>query len=172
MIKINIGCGKQTWDGFYCVDAVAHKKATRPPDLIHAFNFDGDRLQNPLPLNDGVSSELHNYHFIEHFYRWEAPALISEFHRLLKIGGRLIMELPDIEKCARNLIKGSSDQLSMWGFYGDPGWEDQFMCHRWGYTPGSIAALLKDGGFTKINILPPKTHGRRVNRDMRIEAVK
>ena len=171
-MKINIGCGKQTWDGFYCVDAVNHPKATRPLDLAHAFVFKGEQLTNPLPLSDGVASEVHNYHFIEHFYRWESPAVLREFHRLLQPGGKLIMELPDIEKCARNLLKQAKDQLCMWGFYGDPGWQDHYMCHRWGYTAVSISALLIDSGFTRISVLPPETHGARVDRDMRIEAIK
>ena len=171
-MKLNIGCGKQTWEGFYCVDAVPHPKATRPLDLVHAFVFEGEQLTNPLPLPDGVASEVHNYHFIEHVYRWESPALLREFSRLLQPGGKLIMELPDIGKCARNLLKGAKDQMTMWGFYGDPGWKDPYMCHRWGYTAGSIAELLMDAGFTHINVLPPKTHGARVKRDMRVEAVK
>lgn len=171
-MKINIACGKQTWPGFYCVDAVPHPKATRPLDLQHAFEFDGPQLINPLPLANGVATELHNYHFLEHVYRWEAPALVGEFYRLLQPGGRLIMELPDIEKCARNLLKGGKDQLCLWGFYGDPGQQDPYMCHRWGYTPRSVAYLLKDAGFKNINVLPPQTHGRRTHRDMRVEAVR
>jgi len=171
-VKINIGCGKQTWDDFYCVDAVRHQKASRPPDLIHAFEFDGAILQNPLPLPGSCADEVHNYHFIEHFYRWEAPALINEFCRLLKPGGSLVMELPDIALAARNLLKGHKDQLCMWPIYGDPSWVDPYMCHRWGYTQLSITALLEEAGLTKIKISAPQTHGRRINRDMRIEAVK
>jgi SAM-dependent methyltransferase len=171
-LKLNIACGKQTWPEFFCVDAVAHQKATRPPDLLHAFEFDGTKLSNPLPLDDGCADELHSYHFLEHVYRWQAPALLREFHRLLKDGGRLILELPNIEAAARNLLAGMPDQMCMWAFYGNPDERDTFMCHRWGYTPNSVKALLTECGFRSIAIKPPKTHGERINRDMRIECVK
>lgn len=169
-MKLNIGCGKQTWDGYYCVDAVPHPKATRAPDLLHAFAFEGTRLKNPLPLPDGCADEVHAYHFIEHVYRWEAPALLAEFHRMLKPGGLLVLELPNIEAAAKNLLAGLDDQMAMWPLYGDPSHVDPFMCHRWGYTPTTIKALL--GDFFKISIRPPQTHGARVSRDMRVEAWK
>lgn len=172
-MRINVACGKQTWDGYYCVDAVGHPKASRPPDLIHAFLFSPQgELINPLPLADESAEELCNFHFIEHVYRWEAPAIVAEFRRLLVPSGRLIMELPDIAKAAQHLLKGAKDQMCMWPLYGDPGTQDPYMCHRWGYTPTTITQLLHDGGFRKIKVCHPKTHGARINRDMRVEAVK
>jgi predicted SAM-dependent methyltransferase len=171
-MKLNIGCGKQTWPDFYCVDAVPHPKASRAPDLLHAFAFDGEVLTNPLPLADGVADEVHSYHFLEHVYAWEAPALVREFARLLKAGGRLVLELPDLRRACQNLIAGTRDQMSMWGLYGDPGHRDPWMCHRWGYTPETVTALLQANGFEAVRILPPQTHGAKVKRDMRVEATK
>lgn len=169
-LKINFGAGKQTWPGFYCVDAVQHPKASRPLDLVHAVKFEGERLTNPLPLPDGCADELHSYHFLEHVYRWEAPALVAEWHRLLKPSGLLFLELPNIKLAAQNLLNGSTEQMSMWGMYGDPGWKDPYMTHRWGYYSETVKALLV--GFERIKIRPPQTHGARVDRDMRVEAVK
>lgn len=171
-LRINIGCGKQTWANFYCVDAVRHPKASRAPDLLHAYRFEGIALANPLPLEDGCAAEVHSYHFLEHVYRWEASALISEFLRLLKRGGKLVLELPDLEKSARNLLDGKSEQNSMWGLYGDPAHLDPYMCHRWGYTPKTLKALLQEAGFAEVRILPPMTHGPKPGRDMRAEAIK
>lgn len=168
-MKINIGCGKQTWDGFYCVDAVRHPKASRDPDLIHAFEFDGDRLTNPLPLESGCAGQVHSYHFLEHVYQWEAPALVAEFARLLQPRGLLVLELPNLESAARNLLAGTADKMSMWPLYGDPGHQDPFMCHRWGYTPSTLSALLSER-FSSIKVQAPRTHGAKWGRDMRVEA--
>lgn len=171
-MKINVACGKQTWNDFYCVDAVRHPQSSRHPDLLHAFNFHGEALANPLPLADACASEVHSYHFIEHLYRWESPAMLREFHRLLCSGGKLVLELPNIEAAARNLLAGTRDQFHMWGFYGNPETRDPYMCHRWGYTPRTIKALVESMGFTDVKVLPPVTHGARTNRDMRVEAIK
>lgn len=171
-MKINFCCGKQTWDGFFCVDAVKHPKSSRDPDLLHVLKFDGATLANPLPLEDGCAVELHSYHFLEHVYAWEAPALLGEWHRLLKAGGRLILELPNLEAACRNMLAGMNDQLVMFPLYGDPKTMDVFMCHRWGYTPETVRKLLEGNGFTKVKVLAPQTHGARVNRDMRVEAVR
>lgn len=171
-MKINFACGKQTWDGFYCVDAVAHPKATRHPDLLHVLKFDRTKLVNPLPLEDGCADELHSYHFLEHVTGYQAPALVAEWRRLLKVGGRLIIELPNLEAACRNLLAGMSDQMAMWPIYGDWSHEDEFMLHRHGYTPKTAKALLEENGFGRVIVLAPKTHGARANRDMRLEAVK
>lgn len=171
-MKINIGAGKQIWEGFYCVDAVQHPKAQRPLDLIHAFEFEKTVLKNPLPLADGCAKEVHAYHFIEHVFAWEAPALVREFARLLSDGGKVVLELPSLEKCAKNLISGQKDQLCMWGLYGDPSWVDPFMCHKWGYTPKTLKQLLEKNGFGMVSFSSPQTHGRRKQRDMRCEAIK
>lgn len=172
-VKVNVGCGKQTWDGFYCIDAVRHPKASRDPDLIHAFTFGPcGELENPIPLPDSCADEVHNYHFIEHVTRWQSPSILAEFRRLLKPGARLVMELPNLESACRNLLAGMNDQMSMWPIYGDWNHKDEFMLHKHGYTPDTIKNLLKECGFTSIKILPPQTHGARNNRDMRVEAFK
>lgn len=171
-MKINFACGKQTWDGFFCVDAVKHPKASRAPDLLHTLKFDGEVLVNPLPLADGVATELHSYHFLEHVYAWEAPALVREWARLLRPGGKLVIELPNLRSACQNMIAGSTDQMVMFPLYGDPSHKDPFMTHRWGYTPRTARELLEANGFSDARWLAPQTHGARINRDMRLEAVR
>jgi predicted SAM-dependent methyltransferase len=171
-MKINFSCGKQTWPDFYCIDAVAHPKATRAPDLLHTIQFDEGFLINPIPLGDSCADELHSYHFLEHVYAWEAPALVAEWRRLLKRGGKLILELPNLILACQNLLAGKNDQWGMWPLYGNQETRDPFMCHRTGYTPATVTKLLADHGFINIKVLPPVTHGAKANRDMRVEAVK
>jgi SAM-dependent methyltransferase len=169
-MKLNIGCGKQTWEDFFCVDAVRHPKASRAPDLLHAFHFNKETLTNPLPIDSELATELHSYHFLEHVYSWEAPALLQEFKRLLRPGGLLVLELPNIELAAKNLLAGLGDQMSMWPLWGDPKTMDPYMIHRWGYTPKTLKVLLASIGFVEIKFRPPKTHGAKLLRDMRVEA--
>lgn len=172
-MRINFGCGRQVLDGWLNTDAVLSPKAPRAPELLHAVKFTPDgKVENPLPLPDGGASELQAMHVLEHVYAWEAEALVGEWRRLLRPGGLLVLELPNLEAAARNLLKGEGDQMAMWPLYGDPGHRDPFMCHRWGYTPRTCAALLQRCGFAGVRAMPPRTHGARIDRDMRLEAIK
>ena len=172
-MRINFGCGRQVLDGWFNVDAVHSPRAPRAPELVHALQFTpAGAVANPLPLPDNCADELQAMHVVEHVYAWEAPALLAEWRRLLKRGALLVLELPNIEAAARNLLAGAKDQMCMWPFYGDPGHLDPFMCHRWGYTPRTIRQLVESAGFRDIVQPPPRTHGARQDRDMRIEARK
>jgi len=163
-VKINIGCGPMVLDGWTNCDIQVSPKAPRPPEILCDVKS--------IPLEDECADVVMALHLLEHFYQWEAPAVVQEWRRLLKPGGKLILELPNLEAACRNLLKGMKDQMSMWPLYGDPGHKDPYMCHRWGYTPKTVTRFLKQQGFKKIQILKPQTHGRRANRDMRVEAIR
>lgn len=171
-MKINFGCGKRYAEGFFNIDA-QHLNGAKKPDLIYAMKFNPDgSLIEKIPKPDRCAKLVQSFHVIEHFYRWEADAVIQEFNRLLDIGGKLILECPNIELAANNLLKGAKPQLSYWGMYGNPEEKDPYMCHKWGYTRKSLKKLLHDNGFADIIFMKPQTHGRRINRDMRVECIK
>lgn len=171
-MHINFGCGRRVLPGFFNVDAQRHPKAKKPPDLLFDMQFTPEgKLRHQLPLDDHCADLLQCMHVIEHFYEWEARAVLMEFKRLLTPGGKLILELPNIELACRNLLKGLDDQFSMWPLYGNPEELDPYMCHKWGYTPQTLTTLLQSCGYKKILFLEPQTHGRRLNRDMRFEAI-
>lgn len=182
-MKINYGCGSRIIPGYYNIDAVHHKDAPRKPDLIYAAEFDEEgKLIYPLPLDDNCADEILAIHVFEHFYRWQVDSILQEWHRLLKTGGSLILELPDLIKCCTNIINGLDgqtkvgkhpDQLGRWGLYGDPRLKDHYMCHKWGYAPKELMRILKENGFIDIKHMDTQFHpaGRKF-RDMRIEARK
>lgn len=172
-MKINFACGRHVIDGFTNIDAVHNPKAPRAPDILHALTFNADgSIANPTPLDDECADELCAMHFVEHVHEWQSPFVMLEFFRLLKSGGKLILELPNIEAAAKNMLRGMRPQMWRFAFYGDGGHKDPYMCHRFGYTPISIMALTEAAGFKNVQILPPQTHGPRPNRDMRVEAIK
>jgi predicted SAM-dependent methyltransferase len=175
-MRLHIGCGHRVYDGFFNIDAVASPKAPRPPDLLYEFTFDDDgKLLEQIPLDDGVADEIIGIHVFEHFYRWTCEAVVTEFYRLLKPGGLLILELPDLIKCCQNVVDGREgrhdDQLQRWGLYGDPRDKNKFMCHPWGWGPQELMQFLQAHGFNHCKHLPTQFHScGREHRDMRIEA--
>jgi predicted SAM-dependent methyltransferase len=152
---------------------VVNSKAPRAPEVLHALTFNADgSIVEQTPLPDEYADVLMAAHVVEHFREYEAPFVMQEWKRLLKRGGKLILELPNIEAAARNLLAGMDVQMWQFPFYGDGSHKDPYMLHPFGYTPNTIRRLVESAGFESVQLLPPQTHGPRPNRDMRVEALK
>lgn len=166
-MKINMGAGGRILPGYFHIDITPGEGI----DLV------ADAKSVPLP--DGCASEILAVHLFEHLYRWQSEVALREWHRLLKPRGLLALEMPNIIKCCQNVIdevmRGGKDpdQLGMWGLYGDPRLQNEYMVHRWGWSPKTLAALLTKNGFTEIVERPTQWHrAGKLHRDMRIEALK
>lgn len=160
-LKLNVGCGGKFVEGWIGVDVVP-RPAARIVAPAHA-----------IPLPDGCAAAIMAIHVFEHFYRWECDTVLDEWHRLLKPGGKLIMEMPDLEKFCQNIVDGRTgkhvDQLGLWGMYGDPTTKDPAMTHRWAWCFKSIKPLLEEHGFR--DCVEEETqfhHAGRKYRDFRI----
>lgn len=155
-VRLNIGAGAKRPEGFINVG------------LEPEHDVQCDVRQLPLP--DGYADEAMAIHVLEHLERFDAPAALREWRRVLKPGGLLVLELPDLLKCCRNVLAGVSEQEGLYGLWGDPRLGDPLMMHRWGWTVRELRAELRAAGFTKIRERDPQFHGKRFHRDMRIEA--
>jgi predicted SAM-dependent methyltransferase len=170
-MRLNVGCGGRRLPGYTGVDVTARPAA----DIVAPAG--------KIPLRDGSCEEIMAIHLFEHLLPWEAPAVLAEWFRLLRPGGRLVLEMPDLRKCCENvltILAGGTilagkhpNQAGMWGLYGDERLEDPYMLHRWGYTFQTIRPLLEAAGFREITEHPTVFHpiGRHV-RDFRVEAVR
>lgn len=168
-MKLNVCCGGRILDGWVNIDV-----AETPPKKLD-IKCDARHI----PLDDGSADEIMCIHGFEHFYRWEVDELIEEWKRLLQPGGKLILELPDLMKCCRNILEGFTkagkhpDQAGMWGLYGDPRTKNPFMSHRWGWSPQTLSAFLQEHGFRAIRQEPTVFHPiGRERRDMRLVAIR
>lgn len=164
-MKLNIGAGNRRLPGYTGTDVVPRPGA----DIVAPAHA--------IPLPDGCAEEVLAVHLLEHVYSWEAPDLLREWARLLKPGGLLALEMPDVMKCARNLIEGRTgkkpDQLHMWGLFGDDTLRDPYMMHKAGWWFARLAPVVKACGFVDIVERETQFHpaGRGV-RDFRLEARK
>jgi len=154
--RLNIGAGSKVFDGWISCGF----------DPDHDVQCD----VRVIPLPDGYADEAMVIHVLEHLNRWDAPAALREWRRVLKPGGLLILELPDLIKCCRNVIAGKADRFGLLGLFGDPSFADPLMMHRWAWTEKELISELRDAGFHKVKKKTPQFHGRREYRDMRIEA--
>ena len=118
-------------------------------------------------------------HGIEHFLPWEVRDVIVGVHKILRVGGTLILEQPNLEAAARVLLGLDPPQYrgvlesAMWPIYGDPAHRDVGYLHRWGYTPTTLTALLREcAPWASIVSKPQQYHRYATGRDFRLEAVK
>ncbi len=168
---LNLGCGDKILPGYTNVD-VAQERAGRQPDVICD-------IRNLIAFEDDYADEILAVHVIEHFWRWEVVEVLREWIRVLKPGGRIILECPNLKSACEEFLKdpdlralpGEEGQRTMWVFYGDPAWTDPLMVHRWGYTPQSLIQVMREAGLTELKTEPAQFKLREP-RDMRVTGRK
>jgi SAM-dependent methyltransferase len=163
-IRLNLGCGNKILAGYINCDLSGNYSDINPDVSCDI---------RKLPFNDDYADEVLAVHVLEHFYVWEVEDILNEWIRVLKPGGKLIVELPSLDKIINSFIRFDGRppiNIGMWGLYGEPRYKDEKMCHRWCYSESSLAALLQTVGLTKIKSMIPKFHV--AIRDMRMEAIK
>lgn len=166
-VHLNLGCGAKLWEGFTNIDFPANWSGRKP-------DIECDLRSIPLP--DGHADSAYAIHVLEHFYRWETEDVLKEWVRLLKPGGRLIIEVPCLDKVIRAFVYSMKNetplnmQATMWRLYGDPTYKDPTMVHKWCFFGEELAALLGDAGLKSVEVSAPEYHHPQI--DMRVSGVK
>ncbi len=165
-MKLYIGCGGRRLDGYTGIDITQRKGV----DIIAPAH--------EIPLPDGCANEVMAIHLVEHLFAWDVPIALTEWFRLLKPGGLMVLEMPDLLKACRNIaeeIKSTKhpDQLGIWGIFGDDRLKDPLMIHRSGWWFERLKPVVETVGFERATEHPTFFHpvGRGV-RDFRLEAYK
>jgi hypothetical protein len=137
-LKLNLGSNEVRIPGFLNVDIVAHK------------NVDIIADASALPQDDNSVDEILASHLLEHFDFHQGKKALKEWFRVLKPGGRLTIELPDLDAFCRNFVLLPEDEKPNYyvQLFGYP-WEDG-QSHKFGYTPYQANLSLKEAGFCNI----------------------
>lgn len=166
-IHLNLGCGAKTWEGFVNIDFPSNWSGKKP-------DIECDLRQIPLP--DGYADSAYAIHVLEHFYRWETEEVLREWVRLLKPGGRLVIEVPCLDKVIHKFNQYISQkveidpQTTMHRLYGSPIYKDPVMVHRWCFAVQELIVLLQEAGLKDVKYSDPEFHHPQC--DMRVSGVK
>jgi len=156
MFRLNLGSGRHYWPNALNVDYDDRA------DLVGSVT--------KLSLPDDKVDEIYAIHLFEHIHRLEALDALKEWHRILKVGGKLVLELPCLDKICAMIVAGEEKPgLTLFGIFGDVREKSPYMLHRWCYSAKELAALMQEAGFT-VEISDPVFH--IVQRDMRVTGVK
>jgi len=159
-MKLNLGCGKHHVKGHINIDLL-------PP---------ADQIADIADLNYAKEtvSEITAIHVFEHLPRMGAQTVLGRWFDILKPGGKLMLELPCLDKAIHHFVTERPENLTMWPLFGDPsnvGWpENVHEIHRWCYRENELREMLQKAGFDQVLTYTPLHHVPE--RDMRLEAIK
>ena len=159
----NLGCGNKKWDKWINVDLHSD---------IADLKCDLRKLEIASDSADAVAA----IHVLEHFYEWEVAEVLTEWKRVLKPGGKMILEMPCMDKVfayVTNCVINKEPLqpfMTLMALYGDPKHKSIPMTHKWGWFQNPLRDMLESVGMTEIKFCEPNYHFPF--RDMRVECLK
>jgi hypothetical protein len=168
-LRLNLGCGFDYKSGWINIDSNPNCIVDIKCDFFNLDKFFKEKSVSHIVLN----------HSISYLSLWQARDFFSKVFKLLKNGGVLEMEFPDVVKCAtiicnqnvndeyieaiRGLYAFDLDQINN---------KEKYTPYAFGWSSKHIVIELQKNGFQRVEVLDPITHGPRVWRDTRIIAFK
>jgi SAM-dependent methyltransferase len=143
-MKLNLGCGDDIRDGYINIDV----RKTKPNVLV--LDLEKELLK---PFPNESADEIVARDFIEHVSWRRVEDLLKDIFRVLKRGGRVFIQVPDLEAIARKVILNPDfkyGELEGWkaiSFWVYGGQDYEYNQHRSGFTIPTLKKLLEGIGF-------------------------
>lgn len=169
-MKLNLGSGEQLLAEYVNYDCVSITKNGKSTDVV-------DKIQNLTEhWKQDTFDTIIAYHCLEHITRPEVLQALKDCYSLLKTGGNLIVEGPDVVRAydwyvrKNNNVPGYihcifGEDFNSRKKYGES-WE-----HKSGWTDTIMAAAMASVGF-KINHMGAGLSHGMAARDFRVEGIK
>lgn len=134
-VRLNIGCGFGHLEGWVNIDKDPRSAADR---LMQAWDLD---------FPDGSVTEIRALQLVEHLGFFKAAYFLSECWRVLRPGGELLLETPDIEKTFGIFLAGDRTvrEAALGWVYGA---ETPGMGHVYCFPADLLKEMLAGAGFT------------------------
>jgi predicted SAM-dependent methyltransferase len=176
--KVNVGCGKEPFQGWMNLDL----DPSTPADVLWDIT-DG------LPFPDETCSFVYSEHFLEHIPVQQGVRFLSECRRCLQRGGVVRIAMPSIEDTIRHYYENiwrTQPWLEKYGY----GWiktraeyvniSFREWGHQWIYDVEELERRMQEAGFSSIENVPwgeskyPELRSRETRVETRVicEATK
>lgn len=151
LIKLNLGCGNEILDGYINCDIINPKA-----DML----FDATKV----PFPDNSVDEIRAYHIIEHFPFKQGLAALTEWFRVLKPNGKLIIETPDLLNTCKQFVESDeATRIMLYGnFFAFPD-ISPLEAHYFLFTETQMFWSLSQIGFDRITRVEPDSTYAKAN---------
>lgn len=157
-MKLHLGCGTKRLEGWINIDSVPECR----PDVVHD-------ITQPLPYAEQTADELLAEDLLEHFDKYIRYLVFYEWVRVLKVGGRITVQVPDFRTILFWYFKFGYDHFVDF-IFGENLWESKiyighFGNHKWGYSRKTLKEFVALFGIESTDV-------RRTGLNLRLEGVK
>lgn len=149
-VCVNLGCGTHIIPGWINVD--------------NSIGFDSKDFKagdaRAIPLESNSVNYLLCDNVLEHIPMSDVPVVLFEIRRVLKVGGRAIIIVPDFKNAAESWLKANEDQQGFNPFtylytsevvYGNQLHEGEY--HKTPMSPGFLNFAIKMAGFRQVRMV-------------------
>jgi predicted SAM-dependent methyltransferase len=139
-VRLHLACGSDYREGYINVDLYSENA-----DRVDA-KFD----VRSVPYPDNSVDEILALHVIEHFDFHEGNRVLQEWYRVLKPGGKLIVETPDfLETCRAFVVGPEPRRWELYNHFFAAPWIDG-QTHKFLFTEDQLTIQL---GWAKFNTI-------------------
>jgi SAM-dependent methyltransferase len=162
---LNVGCGYASRQGLHPIYQGTEWRELRldinpevNPDILCS-------MTDMRPIASGSIDAVWSSHNLEHLQRHEVPIALSEFRRVLRPGGEMLVTLPDLQRIAELVAgDGLEDEAysspagpitpldMIYGHIASLTRGNEYMAHRTGFTARTLRQLLIEAGFIGVAI--------------------
>ena len=140
---LNVGCGERTFkeypEGYKCINV----------DERDLSNVDKVMDVHKLDFPDEYFDYILASDIIEHFPISETKDVLTEWKRILKIGGVIEFRVPNLKEICKRYINGNADtKYTSWLLYGGQGYSGNF--HYVGFDREWFSSICIEYGLKEI----------------------
>lgn len=163
-MKLLLGCGAKKMKGWVGVDINEKLNPHVVDNVVYLKKF-----------SDSYADELKSQFVFEHLCYADALEALRNWFRVLKPGGVVSIELPNLDECYKMVKSNNSEerQLGFFGLFGDS--SSVYLMHKSGWSFDTLEKKLLEAGFVEVSSAKPERVNRctgKYKRDMRLVAVK